>query len=80
MNTKSTTKNNAARCSFCGRNADKVTNMIKGPADHNGKDVFICEICVSNAMQIIKKNTLFSSTKSINKVRSNLTPQAIKNS
>jgi len=78
MNTKSTTKNNAARCSFCGRNADKVTNMIKGPADHNGKDVFICEICVSNAMQIIKKNTLFSSTKSINKVRSNLTPQAIK--
>lgn len=52
--------------------------MIKGPADHSGKDVFICEICVSNAMQIIKKNTIYSSAKSINKVRSNLTPQSIK--
>lgn len=77
MNTKSSSKN-TARCSFCGRNADKVTNMIKGPADHSGKDVFICEICVSNAMQIIKKNTIYSSAKSINKVRSNLTPQSIK--
>ncbi|MCB0727287.1 MAG: ATP-dependent Clp protease ATP-binding subunit ClpX [Ignavibacteria bacterium] len=78
MNTKTGTKNSNARCSFCGRNADKVTNMIKGPSDHNGKDVFICEICVGNAMQIIKKNTIYSSAKSINKVRSNLTPQAIK--
>ncbi len=78
MNTKSTTKSNNARCSFCGRNADKVTNMIKGPSDHNGREVFICEICVGNAMQIIKKNTIFSSTKSINKVRSNLTPLSIK--
>lgn len=76
MNTKSSKA--TARCSFCGRNADKVTNMIKGPADHSGKDVFICEICVSNAMQIIKKNTIYSSAKSINKVRSNLTPQTIK--
>ncbi|HMS33755.1 MAG TPA: ATP-dependent Clp protease ATP-binding subunit ClpX [Ignavibacteria bacterium] len=78
MNSKTNTKNSSARCSFCGRNADKVTNMIKGPSDHNGKEVFICEICVGNAMQIIKKNTLFSSTKSINKVKSNLTPQSIK--
>lgn len=78
MNTKTTSKNHTARCSFCGRNADKVTNMIKGPSDPNGKEVFICEICVGNAMQIIKKNTLYSSTKSINKVRSNLTPQSIK--
>jgi len=78
MNSKSNTKNLTARCSFCGRNADKVTNMIKGPADHNGREVFICEICVGNAMQIIKKNTLYSTTKSINKVRSNLTPQTIK--
>lgn len=78
MNNKSNSKNHTARCSFCGRNADKVTNMIKGPSDHNGRDVFICEICVGNAMQIIKKNTLYSSTKSINKVRSNLTPQSIK--
>lgn len=77
MNQRTTGKN-IAKCSFCGRNADKVTNMIKGPADHNGKDVFICEICVGNAMQIIKKNTLYNTTKSINKVRSNLTPQSIK--
>jgi len=77
MNQKTTGKN-VAKCSFCGRNADKVTNMIKGPADHHGKDVFICEICVGNAMQIIKKNTLYNTTKSINKVRSNLTPQSIK--
>ncbi|MFZ1323426.1 MAG: ATP-dependent Clp protease ATP-binding subunit ClpX [Ignavibacteria bacterium] len=78
MSSKSGSKNQIARCSFCGRNADKVTNMIKGPSDHNGKEVFICEICVGNAMQIIKKNTLSSATKSINKVRSDLTPQAIK--
>lgn len=52
--------------------------MIKGPSDHNGREVFICEICVGNAMQIIKKNTIFSSAKSINKVRSNLTPLSIK--
>lgn len=77
MSTK-TNKSQSARCSFCGRNSDKVTNMIKGPADHQGKEVFICEICVGNAMQIIKKNTLYNTTKTINKVRSNLTPQSIK--
>jgi ATP-dependent Clp protease ATP-binding subunit ClpX len=79
MAIKSTSKNNSVRCSFCGRNADKVTNMIKGPSDYTGKDVYICEICVGNAMQIIKNNTLFNTTKSINKVKSNLTPLAIKN-
>lgn len=78
MNNKTGNKSTNARCSFCGRNADKVTNMIKGPSDHNGKDVFICEICVGNAMQIIKKNTIYNTTKSINKVRSNLTPHSIK--
>jgi ATP-dependent Clp protease ATP-binding subunit ClpX len=66
------------RCSFCGRTADKVTNMIKGPEDSNGKPVYICEICVGNAMQIIKLNVANSSNKSIDKLKSNFTPEGIK--
>lgn len=69
---------NNPRCSFCGRSADKVTNMIKGPEDITGKPVFICEICVGNAMQIIKLNIANSSNKSIDKLKTNFTPVGIK--
>jgi ATP-dependent Clp protease ATP-binding subunit ClpX len=73
--TKTTTQ---PRCSFCGRTADKVTNMIKGPVDQNGKAVFICEICVGNAMQIIKMNSFRSIDKAVDKLRTNMTPPSIK--
>jgi ATP-dependent Clp protease ATP-binding subunit ClpX len=78
MPVKNTTKPTQPRCSFCGRTADKVTNMIKGPVDHNGKPVFICEICVGNAMQIIKMNSFRSIDKAVDKLRTNITPPTIK--
>jgi ATP-dependent Clp protease ATP-binding subunit ClpX len=73
-----TTKTQNPRCSFCGRSADKVTNMIKGPTDHNGKTVYICEVCVGNAMQIIKINSIKTLDKSVEKLRTNVTPPSIK--
>jgi len=66
------------RCSFCGRSADKVTNMIKGPSDVSGKSPYICEVCVSNAIQIIKMNNENVTSKSVNKLKSNFTPLGIK--
>jgi ATP-dependent Clp protease ATP-binding subunit ClpX len=38
-------------CSFCGRGSREVSSLIEGP----GK-VFICDICVQNSVEIIKKN------------------------
>jgi len=35
---------NQPKCSFCGRTADKVTNMIKGPENSSGTDSYICEV------------------------------------
>jgi ATP-dependent Clp protease ATP-binding subunit ClpX len=77
-NKPTTTKTSQPRCSFCGRSADKVTNMIKGPTDIAGKSSFICEICVGNALQIIKMNNETVSSKSVNKLKSNFTPAGIK--
>jgi ATP-dependent Clp protease ATP-binding subunit ClpX len=79
MSTKNTTKQNQSpRCSFCGRSADKVTNMIKGPVDAYGKAVYICEVCVGNALQIIKLNSELEVDKRHSKFRENLSPQSIK--
>jgi ATP-dependent Clp protease ATP-binding subunit ClpX len=38
------------RCSFCGRSPAEVANIIAGP------DVYICDVCVSEAVGIIKNN------------------------
>lgn len=73
-----TTKITQPRCSFCGRSADKVTNMIKGPTDVAGKSSYICEICVGNALQIIKMNNESVTSKSVNKLKTNFTPLGIK--
>lgn len=35
------------RCSFCGRNADAVNELVSGPS------VYICDSCVDIATQII---------------------------
>lgn len=78
MTSKNTSKSNSPRCSFCGRNADKVTNMIKGPVDTYGKSVYICEICIGNALQIIKMNTDSAFNRSMDKFRTTMTPQSIK--
>jgi ATP-dependent Clp protease ATP-binding subunit ClpX len=42
--------NEKITCSFCGRNPDEVNSIIAGP------DVYICDICVSSSVEIIKNN------------------------
>jgi ATP-dependent Clp protease ATP-binding subunit ClpX len=64
-------------CSFCGRSANKVTSMIAGPSTYLGKKVFICDMCITNAMTMIKQSTLASLQKSTPN-RTELTPEAIK--
>ncbi len=78
MNNKTQTKTSQPRCSFCGRTADKVTSMIKGPANEGGKSAYICEICVGTAMQIIKMSLTNNTDKSVAKFKSNFTPAGIK--
>ncbi len=38
------------KCSFCGRDGTEVGSMIAGP------DVYICDICISNSVDILKNN------------------------
>lgn len=38
-------------CSFCGRSSSEVTSMIAGP------NVYICDICVQNSIEILRNNT-----------------------
>ncbi len=76
--TMATKTTNIPRCSFCGRNADKVTNLIKGPVDKFGKAPYICEICVDGAVHIIKMNSDPTINKSIDKYKGNITPSSIK--
>lgn len=37
-------------CSFCGRSPEEVNSIIAGP------DVYICDLCVSSSVDIIKNN------------------------
>ncbi len=37
-------------CSFCGRSSREVTSLIAG------KGVYICDICVQNSVEILRKN------------------------
>src|ERR1051325_3204261 len=78
MSNKSNIKNiNTPICSFCGRNANKVTSMIAGPSSFVGKKVYICDMCITNAMTIIKQNTSASLQKNIPN-KNELTPETIK--
>ncbi len=58
------------RCSFCGRDALEVGGMIAG------KDVYICDLCVGSAVEILRNNNNTLSPQ----VRSGaiLTPELIK--
>ena len=42
-------KNNAYRCSFCGRGKEEVMILVAGIEGH------ICENCVEQAQEIIKE-------------------------
>ena len=59
------------RCSFCGRRPEEVTSIIAGP------DVYICDMCVSTSMDIIRTNLSSARTKKI-KNKGLLTPAQIK--
>ncbi|HTY00555.1 MAG TPA: ATP-dependent Clp protease ATP-binding subunit ClpX [Bacteroidota bacterium] len=62
--------NDKIQCSFCGRTPEEVQSIIAGP------DVYICDICVSSSVDIIR-NTLasFNARKG---QRTNLSPGQIK--
>jgi ATP-dependent Clp protease ATP-binding subunit ClpX len=44
-------------CSFCGRSAGEVTSMIAG------HDVYICDICIQNSVEILRRNTDYNASK-----------------
>jgi len=47
------------KCSFCGRDGSEVGSMIAGP------DVYICDICISSSVDILRNNlAAYSNTKS----------------
>jgi len=48
-------------CSFCGRSSHEVTSLIAG------KGVYICDICVQNSVEILRKNSPTSPTKADSK-------------
>lgn len=78
MSNKTNIKNiNTPICSFCGRSANKVTSMIAGPSSYVGKKVYICDICITNAVTIIKQSASASLNRNIPN-KSELTPEAIK--
>jgi ATP-dependent Clp protease ATP-binding subunit ClpX len=57
-------------CSFCGRTPEEVQSIVAGP------DVYICDICVSSSVDIIRNNlAAFTARRG---PRSGLTPPQIK--
>jgi ATP-dependent Clp protease ATP-binding subunit ClpX len=42
---------NTLKCSFCGRASHEVQGLIEGP-----NDIYICDICVNNSVEILKQN------------------------
>jgi ATP-dependent Clp protease ATP-binding subunit ClpX len=62
--------NSKIHCSFCGRSPDEVQSIIAGP------DVYICDLCVSSSVDIIRNNlAAFSARKGTKQL---LTPIQIK--
>ncbi len=57
-------------CSFCGRTPDEVQSIIAGP------EVYICDICVSSSVDIIRAN--LASMPGRRGPRGSMTPAAIK--
>jgi ATP-dependent Clp protease ATP-binding subunit ClpX len=57
-------------CSFCGRSPEEVNSIIAGP------DVYICDMCVSSSVDIIKNNIAAINARK-GAIRRNLTPTDI---
>jgi ATP-dependent Clp protease ATP-binding subunit ClpX len=60
-------------CSFCGRSPEEVNSVIAGP------DVYICDMCVSSSVDIIRNNIAAINARK-GAVKRNLTPLDIKKS
>ena len=61
------------KCSFCGRDGNEVGSMIAGP------DVYICDICISSSVDILKNNlAAYNNSKTTDQKRH--TPQSIRKS
>lgn len=60
------------KCSFCGRDGSEVGSMIAGP------DVYICDICISSSVDILKNNLAAYSNQKQGKWNQH-TPETIKN-
>ncbi len=60
-------------CSFCGRSPEEVNSIIAGP------DVYICDLCVSSSVDIIRNNIAAINARK-GAVKRNLTPLDIKKS
>jgi ATP-dependent Clp protease ATP-binding subunit ClpX len=68
--TQRTKGSDKIHCSFCGRTPEEVQSIIAGP------DVYICDICVSSSVDIIRNNlAAFTARRG---PRSGLTPPQIK--
>jgi len=59
------------KCSFCGREGHEVGGMIAGP------DVYICDICISSSVDILKNN-LAAYQNTNKKEKHSHTPESIK--
>jgi ATP-dependent Clp protease ATP-binding subunit ClpX len=57
-------------CSFCGRDGSEVSSMVAGP------DVYICDICITTSVDILKNNLAAYTGKTKNDYV--LTPEMIK--
>jgi len=64
------TNNKSVNCSFCGRDGNEVSSMVAGP------DVYICDICITTSVDILKNNLAAYNTKTKNEYT--LTPDMIK--
>lgn len=60
------------KCSFCGRDGNEVGSMVAGP------DVYICDICISSSVDILKNNLAAYNNQQKGKWTQH-TPQSIKN-
>jgi ATP-dependent Clp protease ATP-binding subunit ClpX len=62
--------NDKIHCSFCGRSPEEVQSIIAGP------EVYICDVCVSSSVDIIRNNlAAFQARKG---AKAGLTPMQIK--
>ena len=68
-----TNKGDKITCSFCGRSPEEVNSIIAGP------DVYICDLCVSSSVDIIRNNIAAINARK-GGVKRNLTPVDIKKS